>query len=161
MGPEFRKNRESWGQEGRVIPLTNKEYVEAVSGPEPGRQQGDYFKPGCEGEPCEVTSTEPAADFLTVEDQLRLEAALLHPSVRTRQQETLAQLVLVTRQRPKRSKKEVPQKETRAAKVDRWREGLGKMKIADRLARLVPQKGQKKHLPLPPSSRLPPCQAHV
>ena len=42
-----------------------------------------------------------------VEEQLRMEAALLHPKARTDYQETLAQLVLVTSQTPRKLKQQL------------------------------------------------------
>ena len=75
-------------------------------------------------------------------EQRRLEAALLHPSVRKEVEEELASLALVTSQVPARRKvKEGTPKKTKASrkeKADTWREGLGSKTIASRLAHLHP-----------------------
>ena len=145
MGPEFRKNRDSWVQEGKVQPLKPEELEKAQDGPDAADQQGDYFKPvHAAGPVLEIETAQPAEDFLTPHQLFGLNCALLHPSARTRQEEVEAQLVLVTSQKP-RSSKAVPQpKETREQKVARWQEALGSKSIAARLAALVPVKGKRK-----------------
>ena len=85
MRPSFRENRESWVLGGRVVELAAEVAKDDAGGPQLEEQQGDYFKPGDEADrPLEIDAQE---DFETVEEQLRMEAALLHPRARTEHQE--------------------------------------------------------------------------
>merc|ERR1712079_783737 len=43
MGPEFRRNRDSWVEDGRVRPLSSQELEALKVGPKPELQQADYF----------------------------------------------------------------------------------------------------------------------
>ena len=138
MGPEFRANRDSWVQEGRVLPLSEAEMEQLKTGPREEQQETDYFKPDLLSEPLEIDVDEQAG---TVEEQMQFEAALLHPAVRSQQQNLLAALVLVTSQKGKPRTPKV--RETRAEKVLRWREALGSKQIEARLGELVPFKAAK------------------
>ena len=117
MGPEFRQNRKSWVEGGRVVALAQEVCKEAIGGPAATEQEGDYFKPKGEGQA--VLEIQAAAGFDVVEEQLRMEAALLHPRARKDCQETLAQLVLVTSQTPRKLKQQ--QKEPWPDRVARWK----------------------------------------
>jgi hypothetical protein len=78
--------------------------------------------------------------------QRRLEALFLHPSVRSEVEKELAELSLVTSQRPTRKVKEGEAKKpktSRAEKASSWRVALGKKTIASRLAQLVPYSKEK------------------
>ena len=78
--------------------------------------------------------------------QRRLEALFLHPSVRSEVEKELAELSLVTSQRPARKVKEGEAKKpktSRAEKAASWRVALGKKTIASRLAQLVPYSKEK------------------
>ena len=78
--------------------------------------------------------------------QRRLEALFLHPSVRSEVEKELAELSLVTSQRPTRKVKEGEAKKpktSRAEKAASWRVALGKKTIASRLAQLVPYSKEK------------------
>ena len=145
MGPDFRENRESWVEEGKVKPLEADEWKKVSNGPDPKEQQGDYFKPKAGEEPVlEIEAAEPANDFMTDDQLFGLNCALLHPSARTQQEELRAQMVLVTSQKSVRSKKEQPAQLTREERVAKWKAALAGQSVQARLAALVPQKGRTK-----------------
>ena len=115
------------------MPLAQEVFRDEIGGPAEGQQEGDYFKPKGEGQA--ALEIQAAAEFDVVEEQLRMEAALLHPKARTDYQETLAQLVLVTSQTPGRLKQQ--QKELWPDKVARWKAALKGKTVEKRLSELV------------------------
>ncbi len=81
-------------------------------------------------------------------EQRTLESVFLPPSVRNEVEQDLAELALVTSQRParktvKEGARKVP-KATRAEKAAAWRRNLGKNMKASTLAQLVPYSKEKK-----------------
>jgi murein L,D-transpeptidase YcbB/YkuD len=142
MGPEFRKNRDSWVQAVRLVNFSKEEELAVKAGPDPKDQEGDYFEPAGDLAGT-VLTVEAEQDLFSVQEQLQLQAALLHPSLRSQHEHTLAALALTTSQAPKTSKHPDAPKETRAEKVARWRAALGSGSIAARLAELVPASGRK------------------
>jgi len=137
MGPEFRQNRDTWVVDGKVVALTKADLQAVQAGPDPHEQEGSYFE--LAGDlAANVLEVEAEQDLLSVEEQLQLEAALLHPSQRSHHERLLANLALTTSQTPHKGKKPLPAKETRAEKVKRWQAALGGLSLAARLAQLQP-----------------------
>ena len=98
----------------------------------------DYEALALEGEP----------DVLSLVDQRRLDAALLHPSLRSEVEQELAEVMLMTSQLPRKRKgcKEGPAKKTKLERqemVQAWKKELGSKAIAARLASMVPCTGKK------------------
>ena len=81
---------------------------------------------------------------MSVEEQMRFQAALLHPSLRSQHKHTLAALALTTSRAPKKKKLPEAPSETRAEKVLRWRAALGSGFIVARLVQTVPELGKTK-----------------
>ena len=86
--------------------------------------------------------------MLRLVDQRKLDAALLHPSLRSEVEQELAEVMLMTSQLPRKSKgcKEGPAKKTKLERqemVQTWKRELGSKAIAARLASMVPCTGQK------------------
>ena len=98
----------------------------------------DYEALALEGEP----------DVLSLVDQRKLDAALLHPSLRSEVEQELAEVMLMTSQLPRKRKgcKEGPAKKTKLERqemVQAWKKELGSKAIAARLASMVPCTGKK------------------
>ena len=134
MGPNFREHREDHVVEG--IPQHVMLEVK------PQRLEDAYF------DDYDALVIEAEPDVLTMVEQRRLDAALLHPSMRAEIEQELAELQLMTSQLPRKCKlKKGGSKQTKLERNDLvalWREGLGGKSIAARLASLVPYtKGQK------------------
>ncbi len=89
MGPEFRVNRDSWVEAGVPKPLEGRQLKEG----EPLLTEVDYFGEKTGEVDTLVLAAEP--DLLSPEEQLRVEAALLHPSCRSKVEARLAQLAYV------------------------------------------------------------------
>ena len=135
MGPNFREHREDHVVEG--IPQHVMLEVK------PQRLEDGYF------DDYEALVIEAEPDVLTMVEQRRLDAALLHPSMRQEIEDELAELQIMTSQLPRQKKvKEGGKTKTKLERkelVALWREALGGKAIAARLASMVPYtKGQKK-----------------
>ena len=88
-------------------------------------------------------TVEAEQDLLSVEDQMRFHVALLHTSLSSQHDRTLAALAFTTSQAPTQQKQPEAPKETRAEKVFRLKASLGSGSIAARLAQLLPEEGKK------------------
>ncbi len=144
MGPDFRANRDSFVENGLPVWVVSK--AEQLG--EPRELQVSYFDEDAD----DLTLTEES-DLMTPQEQLQLTAALLHPSVRSRLEQQLAELTLMTSQKPKeKSTKAVAPQLTRAEKAEAWRKQLEHSTVSTRLSKLTPaagkknRKGVKKHL---------------
>jgi len=140
MSPAFRANRESHVKDGKPA-------YEEKAGAAPDVLEENYF------DATDALELVAEPDCLSQVEQRRLDAALLHPSVRKEVEAELAELALVTSQKPKKAKEGGPKlaKQAREEKVKAWRLALGGKAIAARLAALVPyskasKKKVKKHL---------------
>ena len=99
-----------------------------------------------------VLECQPAA--LTMVEQRRLDAALLHPSMRAEVEAELAEVAMVSSQAGRKTLREGPSKKcklTRQERVKEWREHMGGRTVAKHLAALVPyaksgKKKMKKHI---------------
>ena len=134
MGPDFREHREDHVLEG--IPQ------HVVLEVKPQRLEEAYF------DDYDALVIEAEPDVLTVVEQRRLDAALLHPSVRAEVEQELAELHIMTSQLPR--KKKVKEGAITKSKLERtelvalWKEALGGKAIASRLAAMVPYSKSKK-----------------
>jgi hypothetical protein len=126
MGHNFRGQREQHVVDGRP-------QLEAPA--EPEKDEENYFQ-----DP-DVLELAAEPDLLPLVEQRRLEALLLHPSVRSEVEQELAELEVVTSQRPRggrvKSSAAKKCKLTRMEKVAAWRAALGGSTVASRLASLV------------------------
>ena len=133
IAPEVRARR----GEGVVLGRPTFDYSKDQIAPE--RLENCYFNE-------EDLVLEADQGLLDPVAQRRLEALFLHPSVRSEVEKELAELSLVTSQRPTRKVKEGEAKKpktSRAEKAASWRVALGKKTIASRLAQLVPYSKEK------------------
>ena len=135
MGPAFRAGRDSFVHNG----LPAKELTRSELVGEPRELQVSYF------EQCvEDLELQGQQDVISPQEQLELEAALLHPSLRTALEEEMAQVALVTSQKPAdRKSLRTPTKLTRGEKGELWRDKLRYSTVQDRLDKLVPSTGKK------------------
>ena len=130
MGPAFRTTRDSFVENGLPVKMVSK--AEQLG--EPRELQISYFNE--DADDLELTGE---SDLMTPQEQLQLTAALLHPAVRTRLEQELAELTLVTSQRPKeKSKKASTPQLTRAEKAEAWRNNLQYSTVKNRLSKLTP-----------------------
>jgi hypothetical protein len=82
---------------------------------------------------------------MTPQEQLQLTAALLHPSVRSRLEQELAEITLMTSQKPKaKSTKATTAQLSRAEKAEAWRKQLQHSTVSTRLNKLTPAAGKQK-----------------
>ena len=95
MGPAFRVKRDSFVENGLPVKVVSK--AEQLG--EPRELQVSYFNE--DANDLELTGE---SDLMTPQEQLQLTSALLHPSVRTRLEQELAELTLVTSQKPNEKK---------------------------------------------------------
>ena len=135
MGPAFRAGRDSFVHNG----LPAKELTRSELVGEPRELQVSYF------EQCaEDLELQGQQDVISPQEQLELEAALLHPSLRTALEEEMAQVALVTSQKPAvRKSTTTPTKLSRGEKGELWRDKLRYSTVQDRLDKLVPSTGKK------------------
>jgi len=152
MGPEFRQSRDQTVVNG--IPVSPQEHF--ISEGVPKEQQPDYFEDSNfetqTGGNLVIVGEEK--EIQSVEDQLRLQAALLHPRVRGEQERQLAQLLLCTSQlaKPKANVAGQTKAQQKAAPLSRaeraleWRARLGTKAVQDRLHEMVATTGKKKSL---------------
>ncbi len=137
MGPELRRKRDSFVENGPPVWVVTK--AEQLG--EPRELQVSYFNEDAD----DLTLT-GESDLMTPQEQLQLTAALLHPSVRTRQEQELAELTLMTSQKPKeKSTKATTPKPTRTEKAEGWRKQLQHSTVSIRLSKLTPAAGKKKN----------------
>jgi hypothetical protein len=135
MGSNFREKRDSFVAHGLPVKMLSK--AEQLG--EPRELQISYFNE--DADDLELTGE---SDLMTPQEQLQLTAALLHPAVRTRLEQELAELTLVTSQKPKeKSKKASTPQLTRAEKAEAWRNNLQYSTVKTRLSKLTPAAGKK------------------
>ncbi len=137
MGPSFRERRDSFVEHGLPVKMVSR--AEQLG--EPRELQVSYFNE--DADDLELTGQ---PDLMTPQEQLQLTAALLHPAVRTRLEQELAELTLMTSQKPReKSKKASTPQATRAEKAADWRKNLQYSTVKNRLCKLTPAAGKKKN----------------
>ena len=107
---------------------------------EPVKLHTDYFGGD---DSTDTLVLEAVPDLLPPEEQLQLEAALLHPKARTEHEARQAALVLCTSQLSQRRASKLVEG-SRVDRAEKWRKALGSGGVAARLEALVTFTGKSK-----------------
>ncbi len=138
MGPAFRVRRDQFIHDG--LPAKQISKTELIG--EPRELQISYFEPSVDD-----LELEGQPDILLPQEQAEMEAALLHPSIRTAVQQELAEIALVTSQKSAVQKKPATTTSSKMSRVEKgelWRQQLRYSTVSDRLGKLMPTTGKKK-----------------
>ncbi len=136
IGPEQTSERGAHVTDGVPNPLPDRKLE-----PAEGQAQLSYFDQNAE--PDLVLLGQPAVQQGL--DQLRLEAALLHPNLRSQEEETLGEVALLTSQTAVRQRdSEAERNLAREQRAEQWIVNLGRKTIAARLAQLTPHARRQK-----------------
>ena len=136
MGPAFRARRDQFIHDG--LPAKQISKTELIG--EPRELQISYFEPSVDD-----LELEGQPDILLPQEQAEMEAALLHPSIRSAVQQQLAEVALVTSQKSARKKKPATTTSSKMSRVEKgvlWRQ-LRYSTVSDRLGKLMPTTGKK------------------
>ncbi len=110
MGPAFRLRRDQFIHCG--VPAKQISKTELIG--EPRELQISYFEPSVDD-----LELEGQPDILLPQEQAEMEAALLHPSIRTAVQQEMAEIALVTSQKSAVKKKPTTTTSSKMSRVEK------------------------------------------